>query len=247
MSAIPDWVEEADKKNIAELRQLNDAAPALERPVRDSFHTAPGWREVAFELTCSPDPAHPWDPEVVKAIWRFDSGLVPMWVNWVFAPPGDDAGRVVFGRHVLGRYEPHRKGDAPEFRVQMPTMPCQGIKFERPNVLELVLMMPTNTQYPDAPDLPGDYIPFNWAIVEWLRERYKASQKGGKEIARDYINAQREATEKAQAARDDEMEYRRKDLEKYVNKKLEQVSEVELKNHFLRDKERKRRIQVSMR
>ena len=233
---VPDWVLQADKQRIAELEKARLSATQVVRPVADSFHTAPGWREVAFELTCIPNQAYPWNPEVIKAIWKFDPTLVPIWVNWVFAPPGKDNERVVFGRHVIGRHEASLRSDLEDFPCTMPSMPCQGITFKKPNVLELVLMMPDNSQFPNVSDLPGDFIAFDWPIVEWLRERFKASQNT--QLAKDYINRQRESEEKAKQAMEDDAAYRLRDLQKFVDKKLEQVSEVELRDHILGKKDR---------
>lgn len=243
---LPAWVEEADRKRISELNRARVSATPLDITIRDSFHTARGWRELSFDLTCVPNGLYPWNPEVIKAIWKFDPTLVPMWVNWSFAPPDKDNEVVTFGRHVIGRHESQLRSDIEDFRVEMPSMPCQGISFKKPNVLELVLMMPTNTEYPDAADLPGDFIAFDWPIVEWLKERFKASQKSGKDMARDYINSQLEAETKASQAAAEESAYRMKDLEKFVNKKLEQVSEVELREHLLGNRERKRRFMVDL-
>ena len=230
MSGVHGWIAEAEQKHKAELDRLRSSTTPLIHAPADSFHTAPGWREVAFDLTCIPHGVCPWNPEVVKAIWKFDPTFVPMWVNWAFAPPGTDDEVVVFGRHVIGRYEPSLSNAPAEFTVKMPSFPCQGLTFKRPNVLELVLMMPTNTDYPEDPDLPGDYIPFDWPIVEWLRERFKASEAFDH---KDYINSKKVEYDEAAEKRREEEEYRTKDLMKFVNKKLEQVSEVELKEHLL--------------
>ena len=239
---LPEWVAEADRKRVAELNKARLSAPSFQHKVADSFHTAPGWRELSFELTCIPNGQYPWNPEVIKAIWKFDPTLVPMWVNWAFAPPGQDNEVVVFGRHVIGRHEPLLCGEAPEFFVSMPSMPCQGLTFKKPNVLELVLMMPRNSQYPEAADLPGDFLAFDWPIVEWLRERFKASQKSGQDMARDYINAKREEEDRNRACREDEMAYRMRDLERYVSRKLDQVSEVEIRDHLLGERKGSSRI-----
>lgn len=230
MSGVPSWIAEAELQRQAELERLRSSVPTLAHKPADSFHTAPGWRELAFDLTCVPNGLSPWNPEVVKAIWKFDPTFVPMWVNWAFAPPGHDDEAIVFGRHVIGRYDQNLTNQPADFTVEMPSFPCQGITFKRPNVLELVLMMPTNTDYPESPDLPGDYVAFDWPLVEWLRERYKASEAFDH---KDYINRKQVEHEVAAEKRREEEEYRQRDLMKFVNKQLEKVSEVEIKNHLL--------------
>jgi hypothetical protein len=47
----------------------------------------------------------------------------------------------------------------------------------------------------------------------------------------------------AKAAREEE-QYRRQDVQRFIDSKLAQVSEVEMKEHFLGDRERKPKFQI---
>jgi hypothetical protein len=95
-----------------------------------------GWLEIGQFYTCVPDSAYPWDPQVMKEIWKLAPDAIPLWVQWVFQVPPEDAqsGFVVFGRHALGRKLWHPRSPVEEFRVSMPTMPCQGLTFEKPKI-----------------------------------------------------------------------------------------------------------------
>lgn len=199
------------------------------------FKERKGWQEKGLYFTCKPNVAHPWNPSVVKAIWEFDPRIVPCWVNWVFLAPPEDANagqEVVFGRHVLALHIEDPEAEIDDFPCEMPAMPCQGISFKKPNKLVSILMHKNEKN-----DLPGDYIEFDWPIVEWLRARFVREQSA-KELAREYVNSVREGYNRRKAQLADDMEYRRRDLQKFVDSKLANVSEVEIKNYLLRKRER---------
>ena len=203
-----------------------------------AFPERKGWQEVGLFFTCKPNVEHPWNPNIIKAIWEFDPRVIPCWVNWVFlAPPEDsDAGReVVFGRHVLALHIEDPQADIDEFPCEMPIMPCQGIKFKKPNKLVSILMKPNGKN-----DLPGEYLEMDWPVVEWLRSRF-VREESAKELASTFINSAREEYNRRKAQLSDDMEYRRRDLQKFVNSKLANVSEVEIKEYLLRKKERVRK------
>lgn len=243
MAELPAWLEEATQRQLARLRALEQSSPVLHGEVADSFHTAPGWREVSCELTCVPDPEYPWDPKIVKAIWVFDPTFVPCMMRWAFAPPNDDQERVVFKRFLVARHEPNLRQGAPEFAVEMPAMPCQGIVFKIPNVLEFPWMKPENSEHPDAPDLPGDFLPFDWPLVEYLQHRLMLTTQGpqGAELGRHMVRQERDRLQQVAVRIDEERAYRERELARYVGKKLEQASEIEVRDHLMAVEKRKSR------
>lgn len=231
MTIDPGQLRKLDKKLDAQLR-AEAQAETINFPERQ------GWVEKGLYFTCKPNVEHPWRPEIIKAIWEFDPNVIPCWVNWVFdAPKEQSDGRqeVVFGRHVIARYVDDPQEDIDEFPCDMPTMPCQGITFKKPNRLVTVLMKKNEQN-----DLPGEYIDLDWTIVEWLRASFVREQST-KELAKAYVDAARREYNKRKAQLVDEWEYRGRDLKRFVDKKLANVSEVEIKEYLHRKREREKK------
>jgi len=213
----------------------------LSTPVRDSFWSAPGWREIGMQYSCVPNVETPWDPMVLREIWTFDPGIIPIWVDWIFQSPADDAGGhrlVSFGRHAVGRRCIDPTGVViPEGMVRMPQMPCQGVTFETPNIL--IRIFEGNKDPQDAPDLPGEFVPFDMRIYKKLREDYIENMSLG-DLKGKYIYDPLATRERRSKKVKEEWDYRMRDLNEFVTKKLENVSDVEIKEHFGRLKERAR-------
>jgi hypothetical protein len=135
--------------------------------VRDSFYTAPGYREIGMFYSCVPDPAYPWDPKIVREIWKHAPDAVPLWVHWVFLSPQETGNPKIeiFGRHALGRVIKNQRTYLEPFRVHMPTFPCQGITFERPNDIWFIHQGPMGL-HAKYKDLPGDYLPFDHNLLD---------------------------------------------------------------------------------
>jgi hypothetical protein len=198
----------------------------------DYDNNATGWREIGMFFSCVPSELYPWDPDVLKAIWEFDPGVIPIWVRWVFQAPAEDSNHfetVVFGRHALGRYVDNPSEGTVTFKpgqVTMPDMPCQGVKFKTPNILIRIL---EGFPIPGAPsDLPHEYVPFDWRVYYKLRRDYLENI-----TAKEYARKEMERIETQRAKRKADLEaehaYRMKDFGKYVEKKIEQISDVEHK------------------
>jgi len=195
---------------------------------RDSFHTAPGFREVAVEYTCIPDSMYPWDPFIMKEINRIAPDAVPMWVRWAFRSPEEyeDVGTVVYGRHALGRHVEHLASDIDQFQCPMP----DGVTFKKPNRVWFIHEGPRPTE--KYVDLPGDYLPFDHSIyakaVE-MAEGFKMSLKEyKKELFDQFVHAADRAKTKRRLAIADDMEQRSKDWHKYADKIIERISDVEI-------------------
>jgi len=199
---------------------------------RDSFHTAPGYREIAVEYSCIPDALYPWNPTVMRDILAVAPDAVPMWVRWVFRSPEEyeNPETIVFGRHALGRKVEHLRSDVEPFHCFMPNMPCQGLKFARPNRVWFIHEGP----HPEDKykDLPGDYRPFDHSILETvieMAEGFKMTEKEYKKHLYDtMIEAARRARAKRKAAIDDDMEMRSRSWHSYADKIIETISDVEM-------------------
>lgn len=209
---------------------LDKALPRLSYRQADSFHTAPGWREMDVSYSCIPDPVYPWDPVVMRAIREFAPDAVPMWVHWVFMSPSETGNpeAVVFGRHALGRRIRNQASELEPFRCAMPTMPCQGLTFERPNRIWFIHEGSPN---PEHPSLPGTFLPFDGSILD----RAKKSAIGFRMTEKEFIaHLKEEFIEKERRAKDlrkrqlqEDLEYRQRDFEKYARRHVENISDVE--------------------
>jgi hypothetical protein len=198
-----------------------------------------GWIDEGMEITCIPNAESPWDPDVLKAIWSFDPGVIPLWIRWKFKKfNGTNMEMKVFGRHGIGRYTGSPKTDLPRFACEMPSMPCQGVRFERPNLVELILMKANPVD-----DSPGDFIPWNWDLFHFLRARYKErTPKELKQVVHDKLDREKKEREHLRA----EWAYQMADVQKYAEKKMEQAGELELKNHLLSAGLRKKEPKISL-
>jgi hypothetical protein len=235
MAQFPGWYSAALKKHQAKLDAWAGPVQPLEVPIRDSFQTAPGWRDLGMEYTCVPDAQYPWDPKVLRTIWTFDPGVIPMWVRWAFLSPADDGQEevVIFGRHAIGRHVDNPHSQLEPLHVSMPPMPCQGVRFDRPNLIELIAVGAPDKR---ASDLPGEYMPFGYQLVKHLRKQYREAT--AKEIYKLAVtDKQAAADENLRKVRQEEL-YRRADVEAFVAKKLENVSEIEMRDRMLGKRER---------
>jgi len=212
---------------------VQDTGPALPITPSDSFHTAPGYREVAVEYTCIPDSMYPWDSNIMKAIQVFAPDAVPLWVRWVFRTPQDHENPhdVVYGRHALGRVVDRMESDIEPLRVTMPDMPCQGLTFKKPNRIWFIHEGPRDEEGWYV-DLPGKYLPFDHSLLLKAEDAARGFRMTDKEYAdhlRDVlITRPREAHEKRKRDNADEMDYRSREFHRYADKVIESISDVEI-------------------
>lgn len=211
----------------------DEIAQAVKQPDPISFPIpkSRGWLEVGQFYSCIPDSAYPWDPMVMKEILRYVPDAVPMWVQWVFETPLEDSRteQVVFGRHALGRrlWTPRSKHE--EFRVLMPTMPCQGLTFEKPNLLWFIHMGADN---PQSSALPGTYLGFDDTLLDRVKRSAVGFQMSDVEYERflreTYVTGPIEERERRREKFAKELEYAQQELERYATKVSERISDVEV-------------------
>jgi hypothetical protein len=143
---------------------------------------------------------------------------------------------VVYGRHGIGRYEPDARLVKAPLKVTMPSMPCQGLTFNAPNVVEHTFKGPSNDSR------PGPYVPFDYDIVDFLRDSVPGWET---EKATDLaVHKPRARFLATQAQRHEQEAYQRADVDDYVGRKLMSVSDVDAKEWALYRhlRERKRRV-----
>jgi hypothetical protein len=197
-----------------------------------------------MEISCIPDAAYPWNPMVMKAIWTFDPDAIPMWVRWPFLRCSTDSDQspVIFGRHAIGRYVKNPIHELTLFNVEMPSMPCQGITFSRPN---MIVLLWAGEEKGD--DTPGAYKPFDMEIYLYLRARF-INNKTISQMKKEMIHDPLEQREKRRAANAEDRAYRDKDLNQYAEKQLEKMGELEFFHTAAnyQHKEPVKKIQVSV-
>jgi len=208
--------------------------PRIPYKIADSPATAPGWREIDVAYSCIPDPTYPWDPQVMRAILEVAPDAVPMWVHWVFLSPHETGNPqvVVFGRHALGRRIRNQTSELEPFRCAMPTMPCQGLTFERPN---RIWFIHEGSTHPEHPDLPGTFLPFDGSILDRAKKSAIGFRMTEKEFIQsmkeEFIEREREAKALRRKQLDEDMEYRHRDFEAYATKQVANISEVEAREY----------------
>lgn len=200
---------------------------------KTDFYSAPGYREVAVEYTCVPDPVYPWDPKLVREIWKFAPDTVPMWVHWVFRTPEEKENphNVVFGRHALGRVIKPARTDLMPFQCGMPTMPCQGLTFEKPNAIWFIHQGDSPSD--EYVDLPGEYLPFDMGMVKkaydsWGGAYNMTEAEFKKALWKEMVKDPMAETEKRAEERLAEREERNRDFAEYARKVIPTISDSEI-------------------
>lgn len=229
-----------------------DLAPALHHRFADSFHTAPGWRELGVEYSCIPDAQYPWDPDVMREIRKIVPDAIPMWVRWAFLSPREkgDLYVKVFGRHAIGRCIRNLGASQSPFRCEMPTMPCQGLWFRRPNRIWFIHQGPMS--YGRDASLPGEYQPFDGFLLKKIEDTavdFNQTEKEFIEAEKDrLIGRQVRASESFWAAKTVEMAERDADFNAYRDKQMEKISDSEMDAYAAsaaeRIRERKKKAQI---
>lgn len=230
---LADWSEGIIPSHLAGVVPSSPTqVPTAYMPVRDSPDTARGYREVDIQYTCIPDAMYPWDPDRMKAIREFLPDAVPMWVHWIFLRPNSKE-KVVFGRHALGRAIKEPGRELLPFRCSMPSMPCQGLTFERPNRIWFIHEGDRNRDYPD---IPGTFLPFDDTIVHRARESARYMQMSVKDfreqMVKELIEEPTEERRKRREALDADLAAREKDFHAYADKVLDQISDVEREEYL---------------
>jgi len=227
--SLAEWAEGIE--GLGSLVPKGSQVVGHSRPAVTSKHMAPGWRTLVTEYTCIPDVAHPWDPDVVRSIWRFAPEFVPMWERRVLQAQGmvGDEGIIITGRHALGRVIRNQHGWLAPLRVTMPTMPCQGLKFARPN--DIAFVHEDVLEEGQSRDLPGPYLPFDGTMLRKAAELAIGFNMSDKEY-RDFlqatiIDAGYEEFQRRQEAVAQDMDDRNRDFVPYARKIAERISDVQ--------------------
>jgi hypothetical protein len=186
-----------------------------------------------MEYTCIPDAVYPWDASLMKKVLEFSPDAVPLWIHWVFRTPEDQENPhdVVFGRHGLGRAIKPARSDLIPFRCSMPTMPCQGITFEKPNAIWFIHQGDSPTE--QYVDLPGEYLPFDMGMVmkawdSWAGADTQTEEEFKEDLRDELYRIPMQKAEERREVSAEEMEERNRDFAEYAKKIIDNISDTEI-------------------
>lgn len=220
MNLPPGWFRAAADKwaeKQARLKAAAASAPLIfDQPDK-------GWLDLGVEYSCIPDSMYPWKADLVKDIWKVAPSFRPAWARQVLKHSVSGEIKVV-GCHVIATKVPDPHNQLYPFPVEMPTMPCNGLTFDAPNVIE------RHWQGDRVGDLPGEYMTFE-SLYSFCKAAFK--ERSAEELKEELLDKPAEARAKAAAARQAEHEYKQRDIQAYAQKKLDQLSELEVKEHLL--------------
>lgn len=223
MPKIPDWVWQQEKTELARINQLRQSLPSRSIPIRSKPR---GWREVGMFFSLEEHVLYPREREVTEAIKQFDPFLVPMGVYWVFKPEGSED-EYVFFRHVVGRFNDDPLYERPE-GLRVDNVPS-GYKGHIPNQ---VILIWEGEEHPESKSLPKAYKPWNWELHQKLKDSWVLNLSL-QEMKQKFVHDKAEEEERVNQKAREEREYINKDLNDFVARKLEQISEVEMKEWAL--------------
>lgn len=226
ISLAKDWTQKVREEAVRQMHIAAAQAPRLGFSQEDA--AANGWTEIGMEYYFTPDAGYGRDRQVEKALRRRYPDLVPIWIRWLFRSPANTGNPQVhaFGRHGLARVvtNPHHLIEPIKFEDSPPA------KTPYPHKIEKIFMGPSELAM--ALDLPGGYVPFDSDVLTWVQGAY--GELSFSELKEEFINKPREAKKTAQRKAKEELAYIQNDVNRYVAKKMEAVSEVEMKNIMMK-------------
>lgn len=191
------------------------------------------WRNVGDDhYTCVAPPGYEIDPAVTAAIHEFDPGAIPLWDVRLWIPPGS-LEPIPFVYHGIARYYPFPRQLRRPPRVMMPAVPTH----ETPNFLDAVFEDDT-TKLCRAGG-PSAYIPWGWNVYVWCRTQFNRLTAE----AYDKLLERRRARDAAKRkAWQDDIAYRKKQIEPWILRKLEGVSDADWTQYqrFMADRDAQR-------
>jgi hypothetical protein len=184
--------------------------------------TPPVFQLLGTSYTCVAPPGFEKDPAVTDAIREFDNLAIPIWRVQRWRLPGVPELNVV--HHGLARYFPWpRYLTSRPLRVEMP----MDAREPAPNRLDVIFEDQGTLQYKQGG--PADYQPWDWSTYAWCRFQYDKNtvtawlSRSAAKAAR--LKREREAAEA-------ELDYRKKQIEPFLMKKAEEISEYDWKQYM---------------
>jgi hypothetical protein len=174
-----------------------------------------GWRLVGEDqYTCVPPVGYEKDPAVTAAIHTFDPGVIPIWriQNWI--APGEEAPKQ-YVHHGFSRYYPHPRRLRRGFVCPVPA----GHRGETPNFLDFILEDQETLDFRRGG--PGGFVPWDWATYTWARRQFDRISVA---LWLKALEIRKERDAKIRAAHEEELAYRKAQIEPYLIRKMEGAS-----------------------
>lgn len=182
-----------------------------------------GWRIVGDDVyTCVPPPGFEIDPAVLKAIHEFDPGVIPLWRIQLWIRPNEEEKYAVV-HNGIGRHYPHPRYLRRPFYVQMPI----GATHPAPNFLDAIFDDQLCATY--LMGGPGTYLPWDWSVYYWCRQRYMTITLAKFD---QLMERKHEREDRIHRKWREELEYGKKQIEPYLQKKAEAISDVDWDNYL---------------
>jgi len=224
-----DWIAEGRRRAQTRLQSIADSAPSLSVPIHDSADYARGWKFLGEFYSCIPDCAYPWNPSIVHAIREFCPDVMPISIRtaWQSSRLDGEPRTMVLVRHGIARYVRDPICPVHHFDCAMPSTPVPGgVRLRKPNYIELNWY--DREVRPYGYDLPGAYLPFDWELYTSLRTAY-VDNLNPEELVEKLIAPAERKKSVAAAQSADEHAYVDRDIQSYISKKLETLSDSEQK------------------
>ncbi len=157
------------------------------------------------------------DPAVLAAIHEFDPGAIPIVRVQLWSFPWSDEIYQVL-HHGIARHYPIPRYLRRHLQVAMPA----DADFPTPNFLDAIFEE-TNTIHAKMGG-PGAYVPFGWNVYYWCRWQFDRITVDKWLTA---IDRRKASLEKVRKAFEDDIEYRKRQIEPWILKKLEGVSDAD--------------------
>lgn len=167
--------------------------------------------------TCVPPPGFEIDPAVTAAIREFDQGMIPLWRIQLWQTPWSPAPERVV-HHGIGRYYPIPRLMKRELRIEMPA----DADFQAPNFLDAIFEDSDTIMFRMGG--PGLYIPWNWNVYYWCRWQFDRLTA---EKWDEAVDRRKARLAKLSQQWQDDIEYRRRQIEPWIMKKLEMISDAD--------------------
>lgn len=192
-----------------------------------------GWEWRSERITAVAPAGYEADPAVTAAIHSFDPGVIPIWRISVYRAPNEDLFRQ-FVHHGIGRHYPFFTHVRKPFQVDMPV--GSGPQDE-PNFLDCIFEDVDSKGYLRSG--PGDFMPWSWWTYKFCRINWERITQA----AWDKRIEKRKAREaKMHADWKEELEYRKAQIQPFIDKKLSKLSAADWRQYAEHQAERDKAI-----
>jgi len=173
-----------------------------------------GWVWRSERITAVAPPGYEADPAVTAAIHSFDPGVIPVWRISVYRPPNEDQVQQ-FVHHGIARHYPYFTHVRRPFQVDMPV----AADFLEPNFLDCIFEDTHSKAFLRSG--PGDFMPWTWDTYLWCRQQFERIT-----IAAYMKRIEKRQAREAKMRKDwqEELDYRKAQIQPYIDKKLEKLS-----------------------